>query len=48
MKKEMTFEQKQYFFYGYCRRSAELLKEEGCFPDLTLDEIIVKLLEGMK
>ncbi|EOQ01004.1 hypothetical protein [Bacillus cereus] len=46
MRPEMTNEQKMYFLWGYSRRSAELLKEEGLFKDLTIDELIQKLLEG--
>lgn len=43
---EMTAEQKTYFMYGYARRSAEALKEEGIFKDMTIEEVTIKLLEG--
>jgi hypothetical protein len=43
---EMTAEQKVYFIWGYARRSAEALKEEGLFDDMTIEELTTKLLEG--
>lgn len=41
---KMSGEQKLYYFLGYCRRSAELLKEEGLFKDLTLKEVMELLV----
>lgn len=44
----MTTEQKMYFLLGYTHRSAEALKEEGLFPDMTIEQLVEKLLEGAK
>ena len=37
---EPTAREKAFYLYGYARRLAEEVKEQGLFPDLSLGEVM--------
>lgn len=34
-----------YFIYGYAHAIAENMKADGCFPDLTIEQLVNLLME---
>lgn len=47
MKTELTADEKAFLVYGFALGLAKAAKDDGCFKDFTLIEIVKMILEGI-